>query len=137
MITDKNYRELVNIPTFEERFDYLSLHGLPGTATFGFERWMNQQFYTSTQWRNLRQQIILRDEGRDLGIEGYEIHEKIIIHHIVPMKPEDFETGNPLILDPDNLISTTHNTHNAIHYGDRGLLRLPFVERTANDTKLW
>src|SRR5690606_36994248 len=109
--------ELRRLDSFEERFEYLSLRGTVGRSVFGFERWMNQSFYTSTEWRNLRHKIIARDEGRDLGIPGYEIFDKIIIHHIIPMTPEDFDEGNPLMLDPNNLISTTHDTHNAIHYG--------------------
>ena len=137
MFEGKSYRDLRQLNTFEERFDYLSLMGQPGTATFGFERWMNQTFYRSTEWRHLRHQIIARDEGADLGIPGFEIHEKVIIHHIIPMRPEDFEEGNPLMLDPDNLITTTHNTHNAIHFGDRSLLRLPPVERAPGDTRMW
>lgn len=136
-MSNKSYSGLRQLHTFEERFDYLSLNGQVGTTTFGFERWMNQSFYTSKEWRHLRQQIIARDDGLDLGIPDYEIHDKIIIHHIVPMKPSDFEESNPLMLDPDNLITTTHDTHNAIHYGDRSLLRQTFVERRPGDTKLW
>ena len=134
---DRSYSEMIQFETFEERFEYLSLDGLPGTATFGFERWMNQAFYTSREWRQLRHQIIARDEGRDLGCVGYDIHDKIIIHHIVPMRPEDFEEGHPLMLDPNNLITTTHTTHNAIHFGDKSLISLPPVERRPGDTKLW
>ena len=123
--------------TFEERFEYLSLDGRVGKQTFGFERWLNQSFYTSREWRQIRHQIIARDEGCDLGVRGYEIHDKIIIHHIVPMTVDDFEDGNPMMLNPNNLITTSHNTHNAIHYGDASLLiQLP-KERTPGDTKLW
>lgn len=123
--------------TFEERFEYLSLDGRVGKQTFGFERWLNQSFYTSREWRQVRHQIIARDEGCDLGVRGYEIHDKIIIHHIVPMTVDDFEDGNPMMLNPNNLITTSHNTHNAIHYGDASLLiQLP-KERTPGDTKLW
>lgn len=133
----RSYSELRRLNTFEERFDYLSLHSSVGSSTFGFERWMNQAFYTSREWRDLRHKIIARDEGMDLGVPGYEIYDKIIIHHIVPMTPEDFEAGNPLMLEPDNLITTTHNTHNAIHFGDKTLLRLPVKERAPGDTTLW
>ena len=133
----KSYRELSRINTFEERFEYLALHAQPGMATFGHSRWMNQAFYTSREWRRVRQEVIARDDGLDLGIPGFEIYDRIVIHHIIPIIPEDFESGNPLILDPHNLITTTHNTHNAIHYGDRALLRLPPVARSAGDTKLW
>lgn len=134
---NKSYSELLKFHTFEDRFEYLSLKGSVGDSTFGFERWMNQDFYTSREWRHLRHQIIARDEGMDLGIPGYEIFDKIIIHHIVPMTPKDFEFHNPLMLDPDNLITTTHNTHNAIHFGDKSLLNLPIVPRSPGDTKLW
>lgn len=136
-MTIKSYSELRRIHTFEERYEYLALYGSVGKATFGFERWMNQSFYTSAQWRHIRNDIIARDEGMDLGIPGFEIFDKIIIHHINPMTPEDFESGNPAMLDPDNLITTTHNTHNAIHFGDKTLLRLPIVARAPGDTRLW
>lgn len=105
--------------------------------TFGHDRYLNQQFYTSRQWKDMRQYVILRDNGCDMGVPGYEIHDKIIIHHIVPMTPEDFAEGNPLILDPDNLITVTHNTHNAIHFGDASQLIQPYVERRPGDTSLW
>lgn len=136
-MTIKSYSEMLHYTTFEERFEYLALYGQVGKSTFGFERWMNQSFYTSKEWRDLRHHIIARDEGMDLAIPGFEIFDRIIIHHINPMTPEDFEEGNPLMLDPNNLITTTHNTHNAIHYGDKSLLRLPVVERTPGDTRLW
>lgn len=137
MMRSKTYSGMRQIVTFEERFEYLALHGQVARSTFGFERWMNQQFYTSAQWRNLRHEIIVRDEGCDLGIPGFEIFQRPIIHHIIPMTPDDFETGNPLMLDPDNLITVTHATHNAIHYGDKNLLNLPEPERSPGDTKLW
>lgn len=134
---DKSYSELRAFKTFEERYQYLALRGKVGASTFGFDRYLNQEFYVSTQWRNLRHKIILRDNGCDLGIEGYEIYDRIYVHHINPMTVEDFETGNPRILDPDNLISVTLLTHNAIHFGDERLLpRFP-VERKPGDTKLW
>lgn len=123
--------------TFEERYSYLKLRGSVGQATFGFDRWINQQFYTSTQWRHVRDQVIARDLACDLGMEGYEIYDRIIIHHMNPMTAEDIEHGDPRILDLDNLICTTHATHNAIHYGDESLLRKPHIERRSGDTKLW
>lgn len=134
---DRTYTELITISSYEARFEYLALRGSVGRETFGFERWMNQSFYNSTEWRNLRHHIIARDEGLDLGCPGYEIHDKLLIHHIVPMTVMDFENGNPLILDPDNLITTTHQTHNAIHYGDARLLNLPPTERRPGDTLPW
>lgn len=128
---------MLTLTTFEERFEYLSLRGTVGNQTFGFERWLNQNFYTSREWRGLRQQIMLRDAGCDLAMPGYEIHEKLTVHHIVPMTTEDFEANNPLMLDPDNLVCCTHNTHMAIHYGDKTkLLTLP-PERKPNDTIPW
>lgn len=133
----RSYRELRRLTSFEERFEYLSLRGQVGAATFGFDRWINQDFYRSKQWKDVRQNVIARDNGCDLGVDGYEIYDKIIIHHLNPMTPEDIEDGNPMIFDLDNLITTTHNTHNAIHYGDKSLLPRPTVARRPGDTRLW
>lgn len=130
----RTYRELVRLPTIEERYRYLALRGYPGDATFGFDRYINQMFYTSREWRQLRKKIIVRDEGCDLGVPGYEIHSKIVIHHMNPMQPkDDFDVH----LDPEFLITTSHRTHNAIHYGDESQLPRPPVERHRGDTKLW
>ena len=137
MTSTRSYPDLVRLDTFEERFEYLSLKARIGESTFGFERWINQSFYRSREWRELRHDIIARDEARDLGMPGFDIHEKAIIHHIIPMTVEDLENGNPLVLDPDNLITTTHHPHNPIHWGDKSLLRLPPAERKPGDTKLW
>ena len=136
-MSTKSYHELMHISDFVERFEYLALYGGVGHSTFGHDRWINQAFYQSRQWKQIRQFVILRDDGCDLGVPGFDIHGQITIHHIVPMTAQDIEEGNPLILDPDNLITTTHDTHNAIHYGDKTLLRLPPVERAPGDTKLW
>lgn len=133
----KTYSEMRHYETFVERFRYLSLPGAVGTSTFGFDRWINQKFYHSREWKNVRNLVIARDRGCDLGCEGYEIHAQLLIHHINPMSPQDIVHGDSWILDPEYLITTTHDTHNAIHYGDEKLLRRPFVERKANDTKLW
>ena len=133
----RTYSELRTIPTFEERFRYLSLRGVVGARTFGGDRWVNQDFYTSTEWRQARHGIIVRDMGCDLGINGYEIHDKIYIHHLNPITLQQIESGDPCIFDPDNLITVTHRTHNAIHYGDERLLPQPLVERRLGDTKLW
>lgn len=122
---------------FMERFHYLSLQGQVGDSTFGFDRWINQQFYGSTEWRNIRHHVIARDEGNDLGVEGYPIHSRPIIHHMNPMLPEQIVHGDERILDPEFLITTTHRTHNAIHYGDERQLPRPFTARTPGDTKLW
>lgn len=135
--TIRTYSELVALETFAERFKYLALRGSVGRRTFGTDRWMNQRFYTSRDWRNLRSHIIARDNGCDLGVEGYEINEPIYIHHINPMLPDDIEQGNSEILDSEFLISVTHRTHNAIHYGDERQIPRQFVERRPGDTKLW
>lgn len=111
--------------------------GQVGEPTFGFDRYLNQRFYTSREWRQLRHHIIARDSGCDLGVEGYEIFDKIIIHHMNPMMSEDLIHGNDDILNPEYLITTTHRTHNAIHFGDESLLPKEFVERSPGDTLLW
>lgn len=133
----RTYAELIQIPTFEERYRYLQLRGEVGYATFGFDRYMNQQFYRSREWRQLRQFVIARDHGCDLAVDGYEIFDRIYVHHMNPMSVEDVQHGNQEILNPEVLISTTHNTHNAIHYGDESLLPRPHVDRQPGDTKLW
>jgi len=134
----RTYRELSELSTFEERFRYLALRGEVGKATFGYDRWMNQEFYTSSEWRSLRKEIIIRDNGCDLGVDGYEIHSRIIIHHIIPLTARDlYDNPYDRALNADNLICTTHDTHNAIHYGDERLLPRPLVERTPNDTVPW
>jgi hypothetical protein len=133
----RSYSELRRFETFEERFKYLSLRGQVGRSTFGFDRYINQQFYTSSQWRHTRQQIIVRDQGCDLGIDGYEIHSRLVIHHMNPLTADEISDGDLSILDPEFLITTTHQTHNAIHYGDEKLLSRPLVERRPGDTKLW
>lgn len=133
----RRYSELVRLATFEERFEYLKLTGVVGQPTFGFDRWLNQQFYTSRDWRQMRNEIITRDWGCDLGSEGYEVHARLVIHHMNPMQVSDIVHGDPGILDPEFLISTSHATHNAIHYGSVSLLPRPVVERRPGDTKLW
>lgn len=133
----RTYSELRRLQTIEERFRYLTLRGNVGEKTFGFERHLNQTFYRSAEWRQIRNVVILRDNGCDLGIDGYEIHDRVIIHHMNPMVVDDFRNFNPDVLNPEYLITVSHNTHNAIHYGDEHLLpRLP-VERRPGDTKLW
>lgn len=133
----KTYTELVELETFEERFEYLRLQGQVGCETFGFNRWVNQRFYTSKAWRQLREQVIIRDESCDLGIQDREIHSRLIVHHMNPITQQDIEYGTRMALDLDNLICTTHDTHNAIHYGDASLLAKPHVPRRPGDTKLW
>ena len=133
----RTYSELRRLADFEERYKYLALRGSVGRSTFGFDRYINQQFYTSTQWRQIRHHVIARDLGCDLGVEGYEIHDRIYIHHMNPMTVDDIAHGEDSILNPEFLISTTHRTHNAIHYGDERLLPRPLTERRSGDTKLW
>ena len=133
----RTYHELSQYESFEDRFRYLQLKGSVGRSTFGYDRYLNQRFYTSKQWRDVRNRVIARDLGLDLGCEGYEIYDKIVIHHMNPIVADDIRHSNEDILDPEFLITTTHETHNAIHYGDESLLRRPLVERHRGDTKLW
>ena len=133
----RTYSELRHLSTFEDRFRYLVLNGQVGEATFGWDRWINQQFYQSKQWRQARNYVITRDLGRDLGIEGFEIHDRIYIHHMNPMTARHITQADESILDPEFLITTTHRTHNAIHYGDERQLPRQLVERRPGDTKLW
>lgn len=133
----RTYSELRRLNTFTERYDYLRLKGVVGEPTFGYERYHNQRFYTSRQWKQIRDHVISRDFGLDLGAEGFVIHDRIIIHHMNPMTPEDIIHGDESILDPEFLITTTHKTHNAIHYGDASLLTQVLVERRPGDTRLW
>lgn len=131
------YTDLLSHQGFEDRYNYLRVHSTPGIETFGFERWLNQAFYTSTQWRHVRQAVIARDLGCDLGVAGYEIFDQVIVHHMNPMEVRDITHGDPAILDPEFLISTSLRTHNAIHYGDANLLVKPLIQRRPGDTKLW
>jgi hypothetical protein len=133
----RTYRELRRRDTFEERFKYLSLSGRVGESTFGFDRWLNQRFYTSREWRTIRDEVIVRDNGCDLGIVGYEIHIRPVIHHMNPMTRADIVHGDERILDPEFLITVSHPTHNAIHYGDDKQLPRQLIVRAAGDTKLW
>ena len=133
----RSYHELRQLSTFEERYDYLKLGGEVGEATFGFDRWINQQFYTSRAWRQVRNRVILRDDGCDLGIPGYEIESKLLIHHMNPVTAEALVNGEEWLLDPEFLITTSKKTHNAIHYGDSSLLPRPYIARGPGDTRLW
>ena len=134
----RTYNELVRLPTFEERYEYLKLTSLVGDSTFGYERYLNQAFYRSPEWKRVRRQVILRDKGCDLGIEGRDIIDRIEIHHITPITIEDIETASQILLDPDNLICCSPNTHKAIHYGESNLITPsePTV-RKPNDTCPW
>ena len=133
----RTYQELTQYTTFEERYRYLRLVGQVGVATFGYDRFINQQFYRSHEWKVVRDHVIARDLGRDLGVEGYDIHGRILVHHMNPITHDDLDKGAQTVLHPNYLITTTHNTHNAIHFGDESLLLLPPVERRPGDTKLW
>ena len=133
----RTYYEISRIKNFEDRFKYLKLHGSVGDATFGFDRYMNQLFYRSKEWKAVRDFVIVRDGGCDLGISGREIQSTILVHHMNPLLPEDIKTSSQLLLNPEYLITTTHSTHNAIHYGDENLLlKLP-NDRRRNDTSPW
>ena len=133
----KCYSELILLPTFQARYQYLRLNGEVGKETFGFDRYMNQFFYRSPEWRRVRDFVITRDEGCDLGIPGREIFGRIVIHHMNPIRPEDIRNRSDLLLDPEYLITTIHDTHLAIHYGDEHLLLQEPVERRPNDTCPW
>lgn len=135
--TIKVYRDLIALETFEERLEYLRLGGGVGRATFGSERYINQKLYSSYEWKHVRNLVITRDNGCDLGVPGYEIHSELLIHHMNPLSVEDIRDREDLVLDPNNLITTTHATHNAIHYGGRSPYPKVVTERTPNDTKLW
>lgn len=133
----KTYTELVSIPTFEERFRYLEIEGLVGRETFGFDRYLNQKFYRSPEWKRVRQEVIIRDNGCDLGIEDRPIFGKIIIHHINPISIDDLTQKESWVLNPEFLISTCKKTHDAIHYSDESILFVEPIERKPNDTCLW
>ena len=133
----KTYSKMITLPTFEERYEYLRLGGKVGEDTFGFDRYLNQVFYRSQKWKDVRDYVILRDNGCDLAMPGHEIHGKVIIHHMNPITLRDIEYETDNLLDPEYLISTIHNTHNAIHYGDKNLLIVAPPERTPNDTCPW
>lgn len=135
---NKCYSELKTLKTFEERYEYLKISGVVGDETFGYERYLNQQFYKSTEWRSIRNDIIVRDNGCDLGIDGYEIYDKIIIHHINPICIDDIlDFKKSILLNPENLICTSYDTHEAIHYGNEYLLKKMPIIRTPNDTCPW
>lgn len=133
----KCYSELRQLSTFEERYNYLRLRGKVGQDTFGFDRVFNQMFYSSKEWKSVRNQVIIRDLGCDLGVDGYEIHGRIIIHHMNPITLDDIRFNTDFLMNPEYLITTVHSTHNAIHYGDESLLPRGPIERRKNDTCPW
>jgi hypothetical protein len=135
---NKSYSELMELGTFEERFNYLKLNGRVGDETFGHDRYLNQLLYKmNPKWKAVRKKIIIRDNGCDLGVEGYDIYDKAIVHHINPITSEDILNENPIIFDPENLITTTHLTHNAIHYSDDSIIIKGPITRSKNDTCPW
>lgn len=133
----RTYSELILLPTFEERYRYLRIGGKVGEETFGFERYLNQEFYKSDEWKSVRRQVIIRDNGCDLGMEDREIYGRIIVHHMNPITIDDLVQRSEFLLNPEYLICTVKATHDAIHYGDESLLLKPPVERTKNDTCPW
>lgn len=133
----RSYTELSKLKTFEERFNYLKLHGKVGNETFGYNRYLNQILYKSQKFRQVRDVVIIRDNGCDLGIDGYQINDKIIIHHMNPISLEDIEAGSNIVYDPEYLICVSYNTHNAIHFGNDNILEKTIIERKPGDTKLW
>lgn len=133
----RSFTELNRLHTLEDRFDYLQLGSQIGAASFGADRWVNQQFYRSAEWRHIRDHVIARDLGFDLGMDDVPIMGAPAVHHMNPMTLADIEDGSFAIIDPEYLITTSLRTHNAIHFGDRSLLPKPFVERSPGDTRLW
>ena len=133
----RTYSELILLPTFEERFKYLQLNGRVGDDTFGFDRYINQKFYRSAECKRIRDYIIIRDNGCDLAVDGYEIHGRILIHHINPITISDIKFSTEYLMNPDYLICVTHSTHNAIHYGDEKQIITGPIVRTKNDTCPW
>ena len=137
MKNTKSYNELSRLKCYEERFDYLKLTGVVGETTFGFDRYLNQAFYRSKEWRKVRREVIARDEGCDMGHPDHPISGRIIIHHINPVTIDDVEDGSDILLDPNNLVCVSEDTHNAIHFGDASLLPEPYIERSKYDTCPW
>lgn len=138
MMNDKSYSEMITMSEFDDRFRYAKLDGQVGMDTFGFDRYLNQQLYRSKEWKRLRDQIIIRDNGCDLGVPGHEISGKIYIHHLNPLSPEDITESTEKLFDPDNLVCVSAETHNAIHYGDESILeKNKIVERSPGDTCPW
>lgn len=131
----RTYDELINLRTFDERYNYLKLSGQVSDITFGFDRYLNQMFYKSPMWLKIRNEIIVRDLGCDLGVDGYEIYSKIIVHHMNPIRIDDILDNTEYLLNPNYLICTCHNTHNAIHYGNRSPNII--TERRKGDTCPW
>lgn len=137
IVKTKTYSELIRLEKYTDRYQYLMLSGRVGQETFGYERFLNQSLYKSYEWRSVRDEVIVRDHGCDLGMEGYEIYGSIIVHHMNPITMDDIQNRNEDIFNPEYLVSTSFSTHNAIHYGDEGLLITEPIIRTKNDTCPW
>ena len=133
----RTYSELITFPTFEERYEYLRLGGKIGEETFGFDRYLNQTFYKTKEWLSIRDKVIIRDNGCDLAMEDREIYSRILVHHMNPITKDDVLKRSKYLLDPEYMICTTKNTHDAIHYGDKSLLLVSPIERRKNDTCPW
>ena len=133
----RTYSELIKFPTFEDRFNYLCLNGSIGDETFGFDRWINQRFYNSKEWQSIRDFVIIRDGGCDLALEGYDIMDRILIHHMNPVRSLDFINVSDILTNPEYLVCVSHMTHNTIHFGDASLLLTEPVERKPGDTCPW
>lgn len=133
----KSYRQLILLPTFKDRFEYLKLGGKPGDMTFGFDRYLNQRFYTSPEWKSFRAKVIARDNGNDMAHEDFPIGGRIIIHHINPLIIDDFANQTEALFDMDNVVCVSNDTHEAIHFGDESILPKEPIERVPGDTKLW
>lgn len=133
----KTYSELIQLPTFEERFQYLKLDGVVGEDTFGSKRWLNQVLYRSSEWKRFKDKMIVRDYGCDLALSGYDIYDTIYLHHLNPITEVDVVNRSSVLMDPENVVCTRLSTHNAIHYGDASLLMLSYTERTPFDTCPW
>ena len=134
---NRTYSELIRLSTFEERFEYLKLDGKVGIETFGYNRYLNQALYRSYEWKHIRGKIILRDNGCDLGCAGHDIFDAVYIHHLNPITKRQILDRDPILFDPENLITVSYNTHQAIHYSNESILMLDPVERSANDTAPW
>jgi hypothetical protein len=133
----KTYKEISRLKTFDERYQYLKLSGVVGESTFGYDRYLNQILYQSRKWKTTRDEVIIRDNGCDLGIDGYKIYDRIIIHHMNPITIKDLELERDCVFDPELLICTSNRSHNAIHFSDESLLPKPLIERRKNDTCPW
>lgn len=133
----RTYQELISLPTFLDRYDYLRIGGHVGEATFGFDRWLNQKLYRSHEWKRVRREVILRDDACDLAYPGFELYDHVLVHHMNPITVEDIIHRLDFVLNPDYLVTVSYETHRAIHYGDEGLLPLEPIERRPNDTCPW